>query len=484
MDTFNAPPTERARRRRPSPPKAKPKPPKLDARPVDATATGTAEGEGELEAKQAGGLKDGAVEGGQEDGEGEEEEEEDEEEVEEQDNLEEERRFYTRVGLRCEDLAVVDINAHKIFATVSPDRTLQSMKEHEMFYVYQLERDAYGEAAAAAAAAAAKPAAPRAPMGSAGGAGVPRGEEFDAESDDEPVAANQGTVKESGGGGGGGGSSRLASHEEGGRAESEGANGSATADTYAGGAGDGGAGGAAGVAKSAGAVAPASASAPRGGGREAAGGRIPPPAEGDRTNPPADRYSDGPGGQPRQRSATGAAVGATAIIAAAAAGGGGSSSAASGGGGGKGKPAALPRGNGADVATARPQPQPQAMKQIRTPVRLFAVLHRRLETNRHFLASPYRLEVRLLPVLYCCRDGGVCDDTKHVDRKVPVSAFTSLFRPVCIRGCSFLDYLEVRIVGVMYAQRYRSFTVVLCVVFLLLRVFPLSCTLFLFFHSV
>ena len=439
MDTFNAPPTERARRRRLSPPKAKPKPPKLDARPVDATATGTAEGEGELEAKQAGGLNDGAVEGGQEDGEGEEEEEEDEEEVEEQDNLEEERRFYTRVGLRCEDLAVVDINAHKIFATVSPDRTLQSMKEHEMFYVYQLERDAYGEAAAAAAAAAAKPAAPRAPMGSAG---VPRGEEFDAESDDEPVAVDQGTVKESGGGGG---SSRLASHEEGGRAESEGANGSATADTYAGAAGDGGAAGAAGAAKSAGAVAPAPASAPRDGGREAAGGRIPPPAEGDRTNPPADRYSDGPGGQPRQRSATGAAVGATAIIAAAAAGGRGSSSAASGGGGGKGKPAALPKGNGADVATARPQPQPQAMKQIRTPVRLFAVLHRRLETNRHFLASPYRLEVRLLPVLYCCRDGGVCDDTKHVDRKVPVSAFTSLSDPcayAAVPSCTISKYVS------------------------------------------
>ena len=42
----------------------------------------------------------------------------------------------------------MDISAHKIFATVSPDRTLQSMREGEIFYVYQLERDVHGEAMA------------------------------------------------------------------------------------------------------------------------------------------------------------------------------------------------------------------------------------------------------------------------------------------------------------------------------------------------
>eukprot|EP00752_Nemacystus_decipiens_P010349 g9219.t1 len=409
VDTFNAPPTERARRRRPYQPKTKPKPPKVLAPTVATAAEPTAEaaeGEAEIDAKQAGGgPTDGVGEGRgcgedeedeeeeeSEEEEEEEEEEESEEEEEEEDNLEEERRFYTRVGLRCEDLAVVDINAHKIFATVSPDRTLQSMKEHEMFYVYQLERDAYGEAAAAAEAAKAK-SAPRAPTGDGGGGGgrgVPAGEEFDAESDDG-LAVNQAPNKEhgasGGGGAGGGSSSRLASQEES-QAEREGTNGSAAA-----------------AAKRGGDVATAStssASAARGGGgggREREAGRIPPPSvEGYNMKPPVDRNSSAPDERPRQGEATGGAgVGATAARAAKAAGGGAPSSGA-GGGSAVGKTGAGPQGKGLEVAAAI---QPQPMKQIRTPVRLFAVLHRRLETNRHFLASPYRLEVFGTPLV--CR---------------------------------------------------------------------------------
>lgn len=38
---------------------------------------------------------------------------------------------------------------------------------------------------------------------------------------------------------------------------------------------------------------------------------------------------------------------------------------------------------------------------LRTPVRLFAVLHRRLERTEHFLASPFRLEVFGTPLV--CR---------------------------------------------------------------------------------
>lgn len=46
-------------------------------------------------------------------------------------------------------------------------------------------------------------------------------------------------------------------------------------------------------------------------------------------------------------------------------------------------------------------PSPQPMKPIRMPARLFAVLHRRLEKSRNYLASPYRLEVFGTPLV--CR---------------------------------------------------------------------------------
>ncbi|CAN0249648.1 unnamed protein product, partial [Hapterophycus canaliculatus] len=206
---------------------------------------------------------------------------EEEEEEEEEDSLEEERRFYTRVGLRCEDLAVVDINAHKIFATVSPDRTLQSMKEHEMFYVYQLERDVYGEAAAAATTA-------------------------------------------------------------------------ATA---------------------------AAAAAAAAAGKPAA---------------PAATEGDGNNGAQRVGSATAAASVAAAARTGVAEGGGQQKSAAA-----RGKAAAAGAAAGAAAAATAQPPPPQPVKQIRTPVRLFAVLHRRLEISRSYLASPYRLEVFGTPLV--CR---------------------------------------------------------------------------------
>lgn len=46
-------------------------------------------------------------------------------------------------------------------------------------------------------------------------------------------------------------------------------------------------------------------------------------------------------------------------------------------------------------------PSPRPMKPIRMPARLFAVLHRRLEKSRNYLASPYRLEVFGTPLV--CR---------------------------------------------------------------------------------
>ncbi|CAM9632743.1 unnamed protein product [Ectocarpus sp. 12 AP-2014] len=274
VDTFNAPPTERARRPPPSPPE----PPKLKA--VASSSQGR-DGSEQAESQQ------GKREGGGNEGDGKQQQEQ-EEEVEEEDSLEEERRFYTRVGLRCEDLAVVDINAHKIFATVSPDRTLQSMKEHEMFYVYQLERDVYGEAAAAKAAAAAAAAAAEKPAAVA---------------------------------------------EEGRRGDERGK-------------------------------------------RE--------------LDPPEVRHTQVAG-------RNGAAKGVPAAAAAAGATGQGArGQSASGEGRGD---AARVRGKPAAVASAQPRVQP--IKQIRTPVRLFAVLHRRLETSKNFLTSPYRLEVFGTPLV--CR---------------------------------------------------------------------------------
>ncbi|CAN0419084.1 unnamed protein product, partial [Ectocarpus sp. 8 AP-2014] len=95
----------------------------------------------------------------------------------------------------------------------------------------------------------------------------------------------------------------------------------------------------------------------------------------------------------------GAAKGVPAAAAAAAAGAAGEGARGqSASGKGRGDTARV-RGKPAAVTAA--QPRVQSIKQIRTPVRLFAVLHRRLETSKNFLTSPYRLEVFGTPLV--CR---------------------------------------------------------------------------------
>lgn len=56
---------------------------------------------------------------------------------------------------------------------------------------------------------------------------------------------------------------------------------------------------------------------------------------------------------------------------------------------------------GEDSPDPSDPPSPRPMKPIRMPARLFAVLHRRLEKSRNYLASPYRMEVFGTPLV--CR---------------------------------------------------------------------------------
>lgn len=141
MDMFNAAPAERAKRPlrqtqeqqreqqhtnqtlRPQPPPTPPPTPAVTGvghDEVEATSTlSTSDGAGDapgdaLSAAAAAARENGGSERGQvagsnadDDEKPDEQQLEEEEEDDEEDSLEEERRFYTRLGLRCEDLAVV-----------------------------------------------------------------------------------------------------------------------------------------------------------------------------------------------------------------------------------------------------------------------------------------------------------------------------------------------------------------------------------------
>lgn len=56
-----------------------------------------------------------------------------------------------------------------------------------------------------------------------------------------------------------------------------------------------------------------------------------------------------------------------------------------------------------------------ALKQLRPPARLFAVVHRRLETNRNFFTRPYRLEVCWCVLVSLCVSVFLCCGVRYGD---------------------------------------------------------------------